>query len=315
MDLAAFQQLMESTYGHHDRERGVPATVAWLAEEVGELAQAVRKGTRGRAGARVRRRPGLAGVAGQPDGHRPGRRRRRYAAGCPRCGTAPCVCPHAGEWSHVPDRLTADRVPGRSRSDVAGTLRPCSWWSAWWGPCCSSCSCCSTTSSTASSPTPTGSPGPALGAFLAAFGLFGWVAQEGFDASTAVAVGRRRRPAASASAASRTGCRRALLQQPDRRHPDHGLARRPAGQGRHAGARRRHRRGARAPRRPARQAQRYRRRGPAARNRVGRRRRRSRPPGSSSSPPTGSGRSTTSHRTRIDRTTTEREPWGPSPSD
>ena len=29
-----------------DAERGVPATVAWLAEEVGELAQAVRKGNR-----------------------------------------------------------------------------------------------------------------------------------------------------------------------------------------------------------------------------------------------------------------------------
>lgn len=31
--------------------------------------------------------------------------------------------------------------------------------------------------------------GPALGAFLAAFGLFGWVADEGFDAPPAVAVG------------------------------------------------------------------------------------------------------------------------------
>ena len=37
---------MESLYGAADRERGVPATVAWLAEELGELAQAVRKGTR-----------------------------------------------------------------------------------------------------------------------------------------------------------------------------------------------------------------------------------------------------------------------------
>ena len=36
---------METTYGAQDRERGVPATVAWLCEEVGELAQAVRKGT------------------------------------------------------------------------------------------------------------------------------------------------------------------------------------------------------------------------------------------------------------------------------
>ena len=31
--------------------------------------------------------------------------------------------------------------------------------------------------------------GPALGAFLAAFGLFGWVAEEGFDAPTPLAVG------------------------------------------------------------------------------------------------------------------------------
>lgn len=36
---------MEDLYGQADRERGVPATVAWLAEEVGELAQAVRKGS------------------------------------------------------------------------------------------------------------------------------------------------------------------------------------------------------------------------------------------------------------------------------
>ena len=46
MDLAAFQQLMADTYGARDRARGLPATVAWLAEELGELAQAVRKGDR-----------------------------------------------------------------------------------------------------------------------------------------------------------------------------------------------------------------------------------------------------------------------------
>ncbi|MGZ4765639.1 MAG: MazG nucleotide pyrophosphohydrolase domain-containing protein, partial [Ilumatobacteraceae bacterium] len=32
-------------YGADDRARGIPATVAWLCEELGELAQAVRKGT------------------------------------------------------------------------------------------------------------------------------------------------------------------------------------------------------------------------------------------------------------------------------
>jgi len=45
VEIAAFQRLMEDLYGSQDRERGIPATVAWLCEELGELAQAVRKGT------------------------------------------------------------------------------------------------------------------------------------------------------------------------------------------------------------------------------------------------------------------------------
>ncbi len=45
MELVAFQQLMDELYGEADRERGIPSTVAWLCEEMGELAQAVRKGT------------------------------------------------------------------------------------------------------------------------------------------------------------------------------------------------------------------------------------------------------------------------------
>ena len=36
---------MEHLYGEADRERGIAHTVAWLCEELGELAQAVRKGT------------------------------------------------------------------------------------------------------------------------------------------------------------------------------------------------------------------------------------------------------------------------------
>ena len=46
MELAEVQRLMDELYGEGDRARGVPSTVAWLAEELGELAQAVRKGTR-----------------------------------------------------------------------------------------------------------------------------------------------------------------------------------------------------------------------------------------------------------------------------
>ncbi len=45
MQIGEFQALMVDLYGEQDAQRGVPATVAWLCEEVGELAQAVRKGT------------------------------------------------------------------------------------------------------------------------------------------------------------------------------------------------------------------------------------------------------------------------------
>jgi NTP pyrophosphatase (non-canonical NTP hydrolase) len=92
MDLGAFQQLMASTYGANDAARGVPATVAWLAEEVGELAQAVRKGTR----AEQEHEFGdvlawLASLANQV-GIDLSAAADRYADGCPRCGTMPCTC-------------------------------------------------------------------------------------------------------------------------------------------------------------------------------------------------------------------------------
>ena len=91
-DFAELQQNMEAIYGARDRARGVPATVAWLAEETGELAKAVRKGTR----AEQLHELGdvfawLASLANQLDlslDEAVG----RYAAGCPRCGVTPCVC-------------------------------------------------------------------------------------------------------------------------------------------------------------------------------------------------------------------------------
>lgn len=46
MQLSEVQKLMDDLYGQVDTDRGIPSTVAWLCEEVGELAQAVRKGTK-----------------------------------------------------------------------------------------------------------------------------------------------------------------------------------------------------------------------------------------------------------------------------
>ena len=41
MDLDEFQHVIDATFGERDRARGVPSSVAWLAEEVGDLLFAV----------------------------------------------------------------------------------------------------------------------------------------------------------------------------------------------------------------------------------------------------------------------------------
>lgn len=45
MDFDDFQRTIAARYGDADRARGVAAAVAWLTEEVGELAQSARKGS------------------------------------------------------------------------------------------------------------------------------------------------------------------------------------------------------------------------------------------------------------------------------
>jgi NTP pyrophosphatase (non-canonical NTP hydrolase) len=92
-ELAALQRTMEAVYGERDRARGVPATVAWLAEEIGELAQAARKGTieeqRHEVGDVLAWLASLANQLGVSLDDAVA----RYADGCPRCRATPCACP------------------------------------------------------------------------------------------------------------------------------------------------------------------------------------------------------------------------------
>jgi NTP pyrophosphatase (non-canonical NTP hydrolase) len=92
MELAELQELMDATYGQRDRDRGIPATVAWLAEEMGELARAVRKGTREQqlheAGDVLAWLASLANQLGIALDDAVG----RYRSGCPRCDSVPCRC-------------------------------------------------------------------------------------------------------------------------------------------------------------------------------------------------------------------------------
>jgi NTP pyrophosphatase (non-canonical NTP hydrolase) len=90
--LAELQDQMERTYGSRDRERGIPVAVAWLTEEVGELAQALRKGSAEQQRdefadvlAWVATLANIAGVDLEAA-------LARYARGCPKCGHLPCDC-------------------------------------------------------------------------------------------------------------------------------------------------------------------------------------------------------------------------------
>jgi NTP pyrophosphatase (non-canonical NTP hydrolase) len=92
IEIAEFQNLMARTYGERDRARGRDATVAWLAEELGELARAARKGTR----TEQLHELGdvlawLASLASQLDLLLDDAA-QRYADGCPHCHDVPCRC-------------------------------------------------------------------------------------------------------------------------------------------------------------------------------------------------------------------------------
>ena len=76
-----------------DAARGRAASVAWLAEELGELAQAVRKGTPeqqlhelGDVLAWLASLAAQLGLSLEDAAD-------RYGRGCPTCGSLPCGCP------------------------------------------------------------------------------------------------------------------------------------------------------------------------------------------------------------------------------
>ena len=92
MDLRELQDVIERSFGDRDRARGVSATVAWLAEEVGELAQAVRKGNHDQQVHEFGDVVAWVATLANQMGVDLTEAVQRYAAGCPRCATLPCSC-------------------------------------------------------------------------------------------------------------------------------------------------------------------------------------------------------------------------------
>lgn len=91
--IAGFQRTIEATYLERDRRRGLAGTFVWFVEEVGELARALKEGDpdnlREEFGDVLAWLSTLASLAGVELALAS----RAYAAGCPTCHRAPCVCP------------------------------------------------------------------------------------------------------------------------------------------------------------------------------------------------------------------------------
>ena len=83
---------MARTYGERDRARGRDATVAWLAEELGELAKAARKGSREEQLHELGDVLAWLASLAEQLGLSLDEAAARYTQGCPRCGSIPCAC-------------------------------------------------------------------------------------------------------------------------------------------------------------------------------------------------------------------------------
>lgn len=94
LSLAAFQRLIADQFLERDRRRGLAMNFAWLAEEVGEVARAIRRGERASLEEEladvVAWTASIANVAGVDLAAAVA---AKYGAGCPRCRATPCRCP------------------------------------------------------------------------------------------------------------------------------------------------------------------------------------------------------------------------------
>lgn len=98
LSLADFQSLIAKMYLEKDRARGVDGTFMWLMEEVGELAAALREGTRDEQAAEFADvLAWLTTIANVVNVDLAAAVRKKYGSGCPGCGQLVCKCDDAGK--------------------------------------------------------------------------------------------------------------------------------------------------------------------------------------------------------------------------
>ncbi len=98
MSLNDFQRLIREMYFEKDAARGIDGTFMWLMEEVGELAAALREGTREEQAAEFADvLAWLTTIANVAEIDLAAAIQQKYGAGCPGCGQLVCTCDDAGK--------------------------------------------------------------------------------------------------------------------------------------------------------------------------------------------------------------------------
>lgn len=92
MGIDDFQRLIEDIYYERDSGRGAEGTFMWFVEEVGELASAIRSGSTDEMEAEFADCLAWLMTLASISGVRMEEAIRKYASGCPECGSTPCGC-------------------------------------------------------------------------------------------------------------------------------------------------------------------------------------------------------------------------------
>jgi len=96
MKISEFQKLIRDIYFDRDNRRGLEGTFLWFMEEIGELARALKRGTKEEM--REEFSDALAWLVSLASicGIDMESAAEKYADGCPKCNSTPCQC-------HEPD--------------------------------------------------------------------------------------------------------------------------------------------------------------------------------------------------------------------
>lgn len=93
MTLAELQALIAKMYSSKDEARGIEGTFMWLMEEIGELATALREGTKEELALEFADvLAWLATIANVAGVDLQAAVLKKYGSGCPGCGQLVCAC-------------------------------------------------------------------------------------------------------------------------------------------------------------------------------------------------------------------------------